>query len=321
MSSWLRIRDDGTIGLDERARGWLAAGPGPVVLIGDLALLDFPDLMSLIVHARMSGVLRVTTASGDRTLTFDDGELRGTTSNRVGERLSEVLVRTGLLKPEVMDELVDRSAPGQRIGRISVDRGLITERDLWNAMQEQVTSIFQAIMLAPEGAFTFSEGSVEGSVTVPGLSVEMLLMEGLRRIDEMKAESPEDVREKLERALAGYNEAFREIFETTTGAGAGDALVRASRSAFASDAFQAAFFEGVEFTDTGEVPQDAFLDRFEEVARGTGDDPGTLLREVLSKAMLFLLFVTGEHLDSGVQRVLHASVKATVADRCGHRLL
>jgi hypothetical protein len=317
MTSWLRIQDDGTIGIDARAQEHLAAAPGPVVLVGDLSLLDLSDILNLIVHARMSGVLGVATESGDRVLTFDDGELRGTSSTRVGERLSEVMVRMSLLKSEVMEELV-ANCPGQRIGRLAVERGLMTERDLWDVMQEQVTLIFQAIMLESEGIITFSEGSVEDTLTVPGLSVEMLLMEGLRRIDEMKAAPPEDVREQLERILAGYNEGFRDIFDTATKAGSGDAMKRASHSAFASDAFQAAFFEGVAFTAEGEVPAAAFLDRFEEAALGTGEDPPALLRDVLSKAMLFLLFVAGEHLDPEVQRALHARAKAIVTD-CGRR--
>jgi hypothetical protein len=314
MSSWLRIEDDGTIGLDPRAQEQLAASPGPVMIVGDLARIDLSDILNLIVHARMSGVLGVASASGERTLTFDDGELRGTTSTRVGERVSEVMVRMSLLKPEVMEDLVGNSAPGQRIGRLAVERGLMTERDLWDVMQEQVTVIFQAIMLESEGVFTFAEGSVGDSLTVPGLSVEMLLMEGLRRIDEMKAGSSEDVREKLERILAGFNEGFRDIFATATEAGPSDALTRASRSAFASDAFQAAFFEGVQFTAEGEVPVAAFLDRFEQAALAAGEDPAALLRDVLSKAMLFLLFVAGEHLDPEVHRELHARAKATVAD-------
>jgi hypothetical protein len=317
MTSWLRIQDDGTIGIDARAQEHLAAAPGPVVLVGDLSLLDLSDILNLIVHARMSGVLGVATESGDRVLTFDDGELRGTSSTKVGERLSEVMVRMSLLKSEVMEELVD-SCPGQRIGRLAVERGLMTERDLWDVMQEQVTLIFQAIMLESEGILTFSEGSVEDTLTVPGLSVEMLLMEGLRRIDEMKAAPPEDVREQLERILAGYNEGFRDLFDTATKAGSGDAMKRASHSAFASDAFQAAFFEGVAFTAEGEVPVAAFLDRFEEAALGTGEDPPALLRDVLSKAMLFLLFVAGEHLDPEVHRALHARAKAIVTD-CGRR--
>jgi len=320
MSSWLRIQEDGTIGLDERAQWGIAGGPGPVALVGDLSLLDFSDLLSLIVHARMSGVLRVTAPSGHRTLTFDGGELRGVTSTRVGERLSEVMVRMGLLKPEVMEELVEQPAPGQRIGRMVVDRGLMSERDVWNIMQEQFTSIFQAIMLAPEGVFAFSEEPVEGSVTVPGLSVEMLLMEGLRRIDEMKAALPKEVREKLERTIAGFNEAFREIFAAAAEAGSSDALIRASRSAFASDAFQAAFFDGIAFSAEGELPVAEFLERFEEVARGVGEDPEAFLCDVLSKAMLFLLFVTGEHLGAEAQSVLHARTKATIAARVGNHL-
>ena len=42
--------------------------------------------------------------------------------------------------------------------------------------------------------------------------------------------------------------------------------------------------------------------------------------EVLSKAMLFLLFVAGEHLDPEVHRALHARAKETVAGCSRDRL-
>jgi len=310
MPSWLRARSDGAIAFDDRAGDRLCAAPGSMVLAGDLSAFDFSDLLSLIVHVRMSGMLRVWTPSGERSLTFEEGELRGVASTRVGERLSEVLVRIGLLKPEQMEALVASAAPGQRTGRIAVERGLIDDRDLWNAMQEQVTSVFQAIQLAEEGAFTFTDGQAEGSVTVPGLSVEMLLIEGLRRIDEMKAASPNDGRARFERILASYNTAFRSVFEAFRAASSGDALERASRSAFSSDAFRAAFFDGIEFSADGEVPAATFLDRFEEVARGVGEDSEALLNDVLRKGLLFLLFVAGEHLEPAAQRDLYERVKS-----------
>ena len=309
MLNWLKVQDDGTIAFDERASDRLCAGPGALVLVGDLSALDFSDLLSLIVHVRMSGVLRVCTPTGERSLTFAEGELRGVSSTRVGERLSEVLVRTGMLKPEEMEDLVSGSTAGRRVGRVAVDRGLIDERDLWNAMQEQVTSIFQAIQMAREGAFTFIDGPADGSTTVPGLSVEGLMMEGLRRIDEMKAASPTDARAEFERILEVYNAAFRCVFETFGAACSSDALVRASRSAFSSDAFRAAFFDGIEFSAEGEVPVSTFLDRFEDVARGVGENPRALLHDVLRKGLLFLLFVTGEHLEPATQQDLYERVK------------
>jgi hypothetical protein len=313
VASRLRIQDDHTIQVEDGGHGRFVVGPGPVALIGDLSLLDFSDLLNLIVHARMSGVLRVTAPAGDRTLTFDDGELRGTTSTRVGERLSEVIVRMGFLKMEEMDRLLAEAAAGQRIGRIVVERGLLSERDLWNVIQEQVTAIFQSIIHAASGLFTFSEGSVESSVTVPGLSVEALLIEGLRRIDERNAASPEDQRGRARRIVEGYNEAFRDIFITARESGSGEVVARASGSAFAGDAFHALIFEGLRFTSGGEVPVEDFLRRFEAAAKGDGESPEERLHNVLSKAMLFLLFVTGEHLDAEVQRALHARAKSITA--------
>jgi len=44
-----------------------------------------------------------------------------------------------------------------------------------------------------------------------------------------------------------------------------------------------------------------------------GRDPGERLSDVLSKAMLFLLFVAGAYIEPGVHQELHSRVKARVS--------
>jgi len=157
-----------------------------VVFAGDLARIAFPELVSVIVHGRISGVLRVYGSSATRTVVFSAGEVRGAYSDRASERLGEIAVRLGLVKREDIDDLTEAGVDPRRAGRIAVERRLLSERELWNAVQEHVTTVFQAILLETRGAFVLTDERYDDTLTVPGLSAEGLLMEGVRRLDELR---------------------------------------------------------------------------------------------------------------------------------------
>src|SRR4029453_12269865 len=157
-----------------------------VVFAGDLARIAFPELVSVIVHGRISGVLRVYGSSATRTVVFSAGEVRGAYSDRVSERLGEIAVRLGMIKREDMEELAIPVGDARRAGRLAIERRLLSERNLWKAVQEHVTTVFQAILLETRGAFVLTDERYDDTLTVPGLSAEGLLMEGVRRLDELR---------------------------------------------------------------------------------------------------------------------------------------
>jgi hypothetical protein len=283
-----------------------------IILAGDLSYIAFPELISVIAHARTSGTLRVMGASGTRTVIFDDGEIRGVTSTRVGERLGEVAVRMGLLKLEEVDAVRGDATQGRRAGRVAVERGMLSERDLWNAMQEHAITIFQSILLDSQGAFVLTHECVDDALTVPGLPAEALLMECARRLDEMRAGGAAGGAREPERLLAAFNGAFRDILATADQSGAGEALRGALASIFDEEPAHKPIFRGIAFSEQGELPEQEVLKRAAEVADKRKVPLEDLLRDALTTAMLFLLFVAGEHLEPSVNQALHARVKASV---------
>jgi hypothetical protein len=335
LKARLRISESGSVeaegAIDERHRGRCYAllnSPGAlllgveeardlperhaVVLAGDLARLAFPELVSLIVHGRQSGVLRVYGGSGaTRTVVFSAGEVRGACSDRVSERLGEIAVRMGMIKREDVEKLTVPVGDPRRVGRMAVERRLLSERDLWKAVQEHVTTVFQAILLETRGAFALTDEHYDDTLTVPGLSAEGLLMEGVRRLDELRALRSGGDGEPA-RVLAAFNAAFRDIFATADDAGAGDALRSAAETVFDDDPACAAF-RTLRFSRSGELDVDPVLPMLAMEGDVGERDPGERLSEVLSKVMLFLLFVAGAHLDPGVHQELHSRVKARVS--------
>jgi len=335
LEGWLRIDAEGRPSLDpasaERLAGRdyrLTVGPDDLlvgiaassdsrlrpVLAGDLGGVNFPEIVTLIVQARASGVLRVVTDSATRRVLFAEGEVRGATSERVGERLSEILVRMGCVKREDMEALSEEAGDARAAGRLAVTRGLCSERELWNAVQEHVTTIFQAILLETQGSFVLTEEALDDDVSVPGLSAEGLLMEGVRRLDELRAGRNRDGGAP-EGVLAAFNGAFRDIFATAEQAGAGDALRRAAESVFEDERAHAGAFRDLTFGPEGELSGADVLERAAQAARNEGRSPEAVLADALGTVVLFLLFVAGEHLEPRVHRALHARVKAIVSKR------
>jgi hypothetical protein len=333
LEGWLRIDARGRASLDpasaERLSGrsfrlaaggedllvGIAASPdGPLrtVLAGDLARVSFPEIVNLIVQARASGVLRVATDSGARRVMFSEGEVRGAASDRVGERLAEILVRMGCVKREEIDALCEEAGDARAAGRLAVSRGLCSERELWNAVQEHVTTIFQAILLESQGCFVLTEEALDDDASVPGLSAEALLMEGVRRLDELRAGRARDGAAPGA-VLAAFNGAFRDIFATAEQAGAGEALRRAAENVFEDERAHAGAFRNLRFGPEGELEVGEALARAEQAAQEEERAPEAVLADALGNVVLFLLFVAGEHLEPRVHRALHGRVKAIVS--------
>ncbi len=334
MKARLRISGDGGVELDGRvddrhcARSYaLLNSPAALllgveehrehperhaaILAGDLSRIAFPEIVSLIVHGRISGVLRVYGHSAARTVVFGAGEVRGASSDRVNERLGEVAVRMGLIKREDMEALARAVSDPRRAGRLAVERRLLSERDLWNAVQEHVVTVFQAIVLETRGTFVLTDERYDETLTVPGLSAEGLLMESVRRLDELRVPRSGGDGEPV-RVLAAFNAAFRDIFATADDAGAGAALHRAAESVFEGDPAHAVF-RALRFSADGELPADEVLPILAAQGASPARDPGELLSDSLSKVMLFLLFVAGAHLETAAHQELHSRVKARVS--------
>ncbi len=159
-----------------------ASGPR-CVLAGDLAGVPIADLVAFIHQSRLSGVLTVDTAGVERSVSFQDGEVRGAQSDAPGERIGEVAVRLGYLTEA---QVAEAAQGGRPIGKVVVERGFMSANDLWRCIHEQVTAVFHAVLLARDGSFYLAD---EPEADRPGaplsVNTQSLLMDGIRRIDEM----------------------------------------------------------------------------------------------------------------------------------------
>jgi hypothetical protein len=159
------------------------ATPPRVVLAGDISGLHLVELIEFIHQTRRTGVLRVLAPSGERAIAFHEGEVRGAVSDDARERLGEVAVRLGFCDRETVEKIA-AERPTQ-LGRMLVDRGVLKPHDLWKCLQQQVAEIFHGMLLSREGAFVVLEQTVEDRGSALSLNTQGLLMDSIRRIDEM----------------------------------------------------------------------------------------------------------------------------------------
>jgi hypothetical protein len=155
-----------------------------VVLAGDAASFPLSDLIAFLSQSRWSGVVSLHEASATRSLAMKEGEVRGALTDEPSERLAELMVRLGHVTQAQVDEVL-RSDPPSRLGRALVERGIIQPHDLWKCINHQVAEIFHAMVLCREGAYVLIDQPLDEKTQNIQISTNSLLMDSIRKIDEM----------------------------------------------------------------------------------------------------------------------------------------
>ncbi len=160
------------------------AAPRPrCILAGDLSGFPIADFLAFVYQSRLSGVLTVAAEGVERSISFQDGEVRSAQSTAAGERIGEVAVRLGLATEA---QVACATAGGKPIGKALAEQGVLGASELWKCLQEQVTAVFHAILLSRSGTFfLLDEDPAERHGAPLAVNTQSLLMDGIRRIDEL----------------------------------------------------------------------------------------------------------------------------------------
>jgi hypothetical protein len=159
--------------------------PPRVVLAGDAAAFPISDLIAFLSQSRWSGLVRVHSAGGARSIELKDGEVRSAMSEDPADRLGEVMLRLGYIDRKTLEAAV-QSHPPSKLGRALVEKGVLQAHDLWKCITHQITDVFHAIVMAREGSFVLVDQPFdEKAVQNVQLSTQSLLMDAIRMIDEM----------------------------------------------------------------------------------------------------------------------------------------
>lgn len=160
----------------------------PIILQGDIAAMGSTiEVINFVTSSQLSGNLVFVSDDTRKCLYFKNGEVRGAASNRAEDRLGEILYRFGALSREALDSAHEECRRIRRpLGNFLLDRGVLTQQQLYTHVRKQVEETFYSILLINQGDFYLTRFDVDSLPSPLSLNAQNLLMEGLRRIDEME---------------------------------------------------------------------------------------------------------------------------------------
>ncbi len=161
-----------------------------MALQGNLDDFSLPEILQLIAVQQKSGVLKLTAGDDLAVIFFDGGKVVSTRDRRRNAKdpLKPFLVKTGWLTEPQLRQVETIEAESRReMTDILLSGNYMTSEQLTRALENQVQDTLHQLLTWKTGAYHFSGDSR----TVPKFAVnvrlntEGLLMESMRRIDEL----------------------------------------------------------------------------------------------------------------------------------------
>jgi len=160
---------------------------GPPALRSEIAVFPLFDMLGAIHTAGKSGFIYFTYRDHWKSVYLHKGEVVFARSNQRVDRLGECLLRAGVISLEQLREAERCFSPPTRFGKVLVERGFLTPRELWTGVKYQVEEIVRSLFSYPAGELLFWEGEIQpDNVVRLSLDTSCLISEGIQRRDELR---------------------------------------------------------------------------------------------------------------------------------------
>jgi hypothetical protein len=157
---------------------------------GPLQDIGIHDVFQLLDLARKSGRLTVRSQAraNEGKVYFDKGAVIHATMRDNPYTLGAILRKAGKLSDAELEAAsqLQENDPRRLFGEILITQGFVSRRDVERYVRQQIESVVFELFSWNEGNFSFADGR-DDEVRVDAVvrvSIESLLMEGARRIDE-----------------------------------------------------------------------------------------------------------------------------------------
>jgi hypothetical protein len=156
------------------------------ILQGDLERIQLPDVLAFISMIRATGKLTLRRDHLERFIHWKDGEIIFASSNSPEHSLGQFLLRNGKITPAQYEDSKRRVTANMRHGKLLVQMGAISPKDLWWGVKNQALEILYSLFSWKEGSFVFTDGLDElaNERIVLSINTAGMIMEGIRRLDE-----------------------------------------------------------------------------------------------------------------------------------------
>lgn len=153
-------------------------------LSGDFHETPFSDVVAVLRLQKASGTLTCSAKGVDKSVFVRNGQIIFATSQDEKDRLGETLVRTGKITRAQLTKALEahrKSAGLKKIGAIFVEHGLVTPKDLFHGLKDQVRNIIHSLFLLAEGMYRFEENMPPDVIPLQ-INMEELLQEVIEQM-------------------------------------------------------------------------------------------------------------------------------------------
>jgi hypothetical protein len=159
-----------------------------VLLQGNLQEFSLPNIFQLVKMSAKSGALTIRREGESGKVFFRDGTISYAYSQPQLLPLGERLVKAGSISPANLKQALaaqKKSGGASRLGGILLNQGHIDRETLEQAVREQIQDTAFTFFSWSDGEFEFAaEDTPPEEDVLVEMSVETVIMEGCRRIDE-----------------------------------------------------------------------------------------------------------------------------------------
>ena len=157
-------------------------------LKGDLNTMGLEDIFQWLAVGKKTGVLELKGFLHTKRVFFHEGKISSVWSSDPREYLGQYLLAYNRINEEQLREaLASQEDENQLLGRILVNRQLITETEIRRIVQLKVEESIYDTFLWDVGTFEFHDGQLPPQKTMLlSLDVTGVVLEGARRVDEWK---------------------------------------------------------------------------------------------------------------------------------------
>jgi hypothetical protein len=160
-----------------------------MALEGNLSAFGLSEILQLIAVQQKTGMLTVSSQDSNAVMFFREGSIISTRDRRRKARdpFKEYITRYGILTREELIKITQISSQSKLdLVDILVSEGFLTEDELYTHFQKQIQESLHEVLTWDQCSYKFisNEDVVDGIKAVSDFSIEGMLMESMRRIDE-----------------------------------------------------------------------------------------------------------------------------------------
>ena len=156
------------------------------MLKGTLDDFTLPDIFRLLSQSKKTGRLDVERSAGRGNVFFKDGNVYFAESTLSRELVGQKLLKAKVLTDgQLMKALDEQAESGGRVGEVLRNAGLVTDVQLETALRGQIEDAVFDLLRWDAGEFDWAPDADVAAEVSLSVSVENLIMEGSRRLDEM----------------------------------------------------------------------------------------------------------------------------------------